>query len=160
VYHGIVTFAGDMRVRGSGHIVNTSSVNGLNPFGTFAAYSASKFAVVGMSDALRQEMEAHGVGVSILFPGLTRSRMSLDPRVGADSGQIAREVLDANMMQPIWLGRAVAKAIEENVPYVITHPDYKSTVEARFRALLDAFGEPAQPGYKTGRSATIQQRSG
>jgi len=155
VYNGIVTFAGEMRERGNGHIVNTSSVNGLNPFGTFAAYSASKFAVLGMSDALRQELGPHGVGVSTLFPGLTRSRMSLDPSVGADIGKIPREVLEANMMQPIWLGRAVARAIENNDPYVITHPDYKPTTEARFRTIIDAFGEPAQPGYKTGGSATI-----
>lgn len=157
VYNGIVTFAEEMRVRGSGHIVNTSSMNGLNPYGTFAAYSASKFAVLGLSDALRQEMQPHGVGVSTLFPGLTRSRMSLDPKVGADSGQIPREVLEANMMQPIWLGRAVARAIENNEPYIITHPDYKSTVEARCRAVLEAFGEPAQPGYRTGSSATRSQ---
>jgi NAD(P)-dependent dehydrogenase (short-subunit alcohol dehydrogenase family) len=155
VYNGIVTFSAAMRARKSGHIVNTSSVNGLNPFGTFAAYSASKFAVLGLSDALRQELAPHGVGVSTLFPGLTRSRMSLDPKVGADTGQIPREVLEANMMQPIWLGRAVVKAIEANEAYIITHPAYKPTLEARFQAILDAFGEPAQPGYQTGATATM-----
>jgi hypothetical protein len=128
-------------------------MNGLNPFGTFAAYSASKFAVLGMSDALRQELAPHGVGVSTLFPGLTRSRMSLDPKAGADVGAIPREVLEANMMQPVWLGRAVARAIENNAPYLITHPDYKPNTEARFREILSAFGEPAQPGYKTGATA-------
>jgi len=155
VYHGIVTFAGDMRERGHGHIVNTSSVNGLIPFGTFAAYSASKFAVLGLSDALRQELAPHGVGVSTLFPGLTRSRMSLDDRVGANAGGLARAALEANMMQPVWLGRAVARAIEGNEPYIVTHPDYRSTAEVRFQAILDAFREPAQPGYRTGSTATM-----
>jgi NAD(P)-dependent dehydrogenase (short-subunit alcohol dehydrogenase family) len=155
VHNGVVAFAGGMRARGAGHIVNTSSVNGLVPFGTFAAYSASKFAVLGLSDALRQELAPHGVGVSTLFPGLTRSRMSLDPQVGADKGGIDRAALEANMMDPLWLGRAVARAVEENRPYVITHPEYKPGLEARFREILDAFGEPAQPGYKTGRSATM-----
>lgn len=158
VFNGIVTFAPDMRRRGTGHIVNTSSVNGLNPFGTFAAYSASKFAVLGLSDALRQELEPHGVGVSTLFPGLTRSRMSLDPKAGADIGQIPRHVLEANMMQPIWLGRAVVRAVESNSPYIVTHPEYKPHMEARFRAILDAFGEPAQPGYKTGATATMAKK--
>jgi NAD(P)-dependent dehydrogenase (short-subunit alcohol dehydrogenase family) len=147
VFNGIVTFSAAMRAHGSGHIVTTSSVNGLLPFGTFAAYSASKFAVLGMSDALRQELAPHGVGVSTLFPGLTRSRMSLDPKVGASQGQIPRDVLDASMMQPVWLGRAVARAIENNAPYIITHPEYKLDIEARARGILDAFGEPAQPGY-------------
>lgn len=147
VFNGIATFSPEMRARGSGHIVNTSSLNGLIPFGTFAAYSASKFAVLGMSDALRQELAPHGVGVSTLFPGLTRSRMSLDPKVGASQGKIPQALLDAAMMQPVWLGRAVARAIENNAPYVITHPEYKSDIEARARGILDAFGEPAQPGY-------------
>jgi NAD(P)-dependent dehydrogenase (short-subunit alcohol dehydrogenase family) len=155
VYNGVVTFAGDMRERRSGHIVNTSSMNGLMPFGTFTTYSASKFAVLGLSDALRQELEPFGVGVSTLFPGLTRSRMSLDPKGGADVGQLPREALEANMMQPIWLGRAVARAVENNEPYIITHPDYKATVENRFREILDAFREPAQPGYRTGGTATV-----
>lgn len=156
VHNGIVTFAPAMRERRCGHIVNTSSVNGLNPFGTFGAYSASKFAVLGLSDALRQELEPFDVGVSTLFPGLTRSRMSLDAEVGADKGAIPREILEANMMQPIWLGRAVARAIEDNQPYIITHPEYKAATEARFRAILDAHGEPAQPGYRTGASATMK----
>jgi NAD(P)-dependent dehydrogenase (short-subunit alcohol dehydrogenase family) len=154
VHNGVVAFGPAMRARRSGHIVNTSSVNGLNPFGTFGAYSASKFAVLGLSDALRQEMEPFGVGVSTLFPGLTRSRMSLDTEVGADKGKIPREVLEANMMQPIWLGRAVARAIEQNEPYIITHPEYRAATEARFRAILDAHREPAQPGYRTGATAT------
>lgn len=150
VYNGVVTFAGDMRERRSGHIVNTSSMNGLMAFATFAAYSASKFAVTGMSDALRDELAPFDVGVSVLFPGLTRSRMSLGD---TDAGHIPPEAL-ANMMEPIWLGRAVVKAIEENQPYIISHPGYLPTVEERFKKVLAAFGEPAQPDYRGGTSAT------
>jgi NAD(P)-dependent dehydrogenase (short-subunit alcohol dehydrogenase family) len=158
VHNGVAAFASGMRARRVGHIVNTSSMNGLIPFGTFGAYSASKFAVLGLSDALRQELAPHDVGVSTLFPGLTRSRMSLDPVVGADKGDIDRVALEANMMDPVWLGRAVVKAIEKNQPYIITHPEYKPQLEARCRDILDAFGEPAQPGYKTGRSATAAEK--
>src|SRR3546814_8392274 len=42
VYLGIATFADDLRAQRSGHIVNTSSMNGLLAFGSFAAYSANK----------------------------------------------------------------------------------------------------------------------
>src|SRR3546814_1787008 len=77
VYLGIATFADDLRAQRSGHIVNTSSLNGLLAFGSFAAYSASKFAVTGLSDAIRDEFAPFGIGVSVLFPGLTRSLMSL-----------------------------------------------------------------------------------
>src|SRR3546814_4665349 len=64
VYLGIATFADDLRAQRSGHIVNTSSMNGLLAFGSFAAYSASKFAVTGLSDAIRDEFAPFGIGVS------------------------------------------------------------------------------------------------
>lgn len=150
VYNGIKTFARQMGERGSGHIINTSSMNGLMPFATFAAYSASKFAVLGMSDSLRQELAPLGVGVSTLFPGLTRSRMSESDVEGPISKdpQLAEQIR-ANMMDPVWLGRAVVKAVENNAPYIITHPDYADHVRERFDQILAGFGEPAQPGYKT-----------
>lgn len=144
VYNGLVTFVDDMRKRRSGHIVNTSSMNGLIPYGTFAAYSGSKFAVTGMTEALRDELVPFDIGVSILFPGLTRSHMSL---ADGDAGFIPREVMESRMMEPIWLGRAVVKAIEENSLYIISHPDHRPVAEERLRKILGAFGEPAQPGY-------------
>lgn len=145
VFNGLATFVGDMRARRSGHIVNVSSMNGLIAFGTFAAYSASKFAVTGMSEALRDELAPFDVGVSILFPGLTRSRMSLGD---AGQGFISRETMEAGMMEPIWLGRAVTKAMIENNLYIISHPEHREVLATRFQKILDAFGEPAQPGYK------------
>lgn len=148
VYNGVATFAPDMRGRGRGHIVNTASVNGLLGHGTFAAYSASKFAVAGMSEALRAELAPFGVGVSILYPGLTRSRMSEGQQPGLDP-KVA-EQLRARMMQPIWLGRAVARAIEADELHIITHPAHRAQVEARFRGILDAHREPAEPGYAGG----------
>lgn len=155
VYNGVLTFAREMGARGAGHIVNTSSMNGLSPFGSFAAYSASKFAVLGLSDSLRQELAPLGVGVSTLFPGLTRSRMAeqdLDKVGAADPARAA--AIRANMMDPVWLGRAVVRAVENNTQYIITHPDYREGVAARFETILAAFGEPAQPGYSTGATAT------
>ncbi len=57
-----------MLKRGSGHIINISSMAGyLGVFG-YTAYCASKFAVTGYSEALRAEMKPHGVRVSVAFP--------------------------------------------------------------------------------------------
>jgi NAD(P)-dependent dehydrogenase (short-subunit alcohol dehydrogenase family) len=148
VYNGVVTFGREMRERGRGHIVNTASLNGLLAHGTFAAYSASKFAVAGMSEALRVELEPFGVGVSILYPGLTRSRMSEGQLPGLDPQVLA--ALRSRMMQPIWLGRAVARAVETNQLHIITHPGHRAAVEARFNGVLAAHGEPAEPGYVGG----------
>lgn len=148
VYNGCVSFISGMKARGSGHIVNTSSVNGQIPHGTFATYCASKFAVAGLSEALRQELEPFGVRVSILYPGLTRSRMS-ESQV-PDLSEEARKALAARMMEPVWLGRAVVRAVENNQLHIITHPDHLDTLKARIDALYAAFGEPAQPGYVAG----------
>jgi NAD(P)-dependent dehydrogenase (short-subunit alcohol dehydrogenase family) len=153
VYKGILTFLPEMKARRSGHIVNTSSTNGLLPHGTFAAYSASKFAVLGMSDSLRQEVEGFGVGVSVLFPGLTRSRMSegVKDAMGMDDATWAG--FSANMMEPIWLGRAVVRAVQGNLPYIISHPNHGPMVERRHADIMAAHGEPAQPGYALNQDA-------
>jgi NAD(P)-dependent dehydrogenase (short-subunit alcohol dehydrogenase family) len=153
VYNGIVTFARQMCERGSGHIVNTSSMNGLLAYSHFATYVASKFAVLGLSESLRQELAPFGVGVSTLFPGLTRSRMSEAVAVefAADNPERASQ-MRANMMEPVWLGRAVVRAVENDEPYIITHPEHLAVTKERFDRILAAFGEPAQPGYRA-RSA-------
>jgi short-subunit dehydrogenase len=148
VYNGIKTFVPDMRARKSGHVVNVSSMNGLLAHQTYATYSASKYAVTAMSEALRGELAPFGIGVSALFPGLTRSRMSLDPEKGAAPDIPDPKVLASNMMEPVWLGRSVAKAIEENELYIISHPGHKDQLAARYKAVLESFREPSQPDYR------------
>jgi hypothetical protein len=61
----------------------------------------------------------------------------------------------ANMMDPLWLGRAVVRAVENDEPYIVTHPEYRDALLARHARIIGAFGEPAQPGYRSGASATV-----
>jgi NAD(P)-dependent dehydrogenase (short-subunit alcohol dehydrogenase family) len=152
VFLGCNTFIPEMKARGSGHIVNTSSVNGQLPHQTFAVYSASKFAVSALSEAIRDELAPFGVGVSILYPGLTRSRMS-EGQI-PDLPEETRKALSAMMMEPVWLGRAVVRAVEGNQLHIVTHPDHLPALKARMDALYAAFGEPAQPGYVAARMPT------
>ncbi|MCB2077726.1 MAG: SDR family oxidoreductase [Novosphingobium sp.] len=152
VYNGIHTCVPPMIARGEGHVVNTSSLNGLLPHGPFAGYCATKFAVAGMSEALRIELEPKGIGVSILYPGLTRSRMSESQ--GGEMDPETAKILASRMMEPVWLGRAVADAIEQNCLHIITHPVHKPTLEARFTGILEAHGDPAQPDYEGGAFST------
>lgn len=69
VTNGIQASYRVMISQGFGHIVNTSSIAGLIPSAGSVAYTASKFAVAGLSQALRVEAELHGVRVSVLCPG-------------------------------------------------------------------------------------------
>jgi NAD(P)-dependent dehydrogenase (short-subunit alcohol dehydrogenase family) len=58
-----------MANQGFGHIVNLASLSGLNAPPFFLPYVTSKYAVVGLSIALRAEAEPHGVKVSVVCPG-------------------------------------------------------------------------------------------
>jgi len=62
-----------MRVRGSGAIVQISSMGGQMSFAGFSAYSATKFALEGMSEALADEVGRFGVKVLIVEPGTFRT---------------------------------------------------------------------------------------
>lgn len=145
VYNGVQTFARDMIARSYGHICNTCSANGLVAPGMMATYSATKFAVKGMTDALRAELAPHGVTVSAVYPGRTRSFMSTSSKGRHEAAIMTKPM---NFMEPIWLGRAIAEAVENGRKHIISHPDLKPAVKAVFDEVLADFGEPAQPGYK------------
>ncbi len=68
--------------QGAGHIVNTASVAGLVPSPGFAAYSASKHAVVGLSTSLRAEAAEYGVKVSVVCPGFIHTPLFDSKTVG------------------------------------------------------------------------------
>jgi len=67
-----------MRAQGSGHIVNVSSIGGLVSMGGFALYCASKFALEGFSEGLRDEVKPLGIHVTIVEPGAFRTEFSGD----------------------------------------------------------------------------------
>ncbi|HVK28809.1 MAG TPA: SDR family NAD(P)-dependent oxidoreductase [Nocardioides sp.] len=58
-----------LRAQGSGHIIQISSAMGVATFGGVGGYSASKFALEGMSEALAQEVAAFGIKVTLIEPG-------------------------------------------------------------------------------------------
>ena len=76
VVNGLQTFVKRMQAHGQGgHIVNTASMAGITTASGLGVYNTSKFAVVGMSEALRGDLEPHGIGVSVLCPGMVRTRI-------------------------------------------------------------------------------------
>lgn len=62
-----------MRPQGFGHIINVSSIAGKVPLPGGSAYAASKFAVTGFSQSIFQELRAHGIKVTTVFPGSVAS---------------------------------------------------------------------------------------
>jgi len=144
VFNGISAFAADLRARGRGHIVNTASVMALTAGAPGrGAYCAAKSAVVAMSEALRQEMAPHGVGVSVLCPGLVRSNLdSTTTRLGGQVENVAHIKGDGSLgMDPAEAGARVLDGIARDLPYILTHPHYLSHVEARTDSLRRCFAE-------------------
>lgn len=70
-----------MRAQKSGHILNVSSIGGLVSMGGFSVYCATKFAVEGFSEALRDEVKPLGIHVTIVEPGAFRTNFSGDSNV-------------------------------------------------------------------------------
>ncbi len=66
-----------MVARRRGHIVNLGSIAGLRAYPGGAIYAASKFAVRGLSDALRMDYAEHGIRVSEVLPGTARTEFAL-----------------------------------------------------------------------------------
>lgn len=134
--------------RSGGHIVNTSSIAGILALPhEGGAYSTAKFAVRGMSESLRLSLAPEGIGVSVLCPGLTRTRiMDAPAREDSDAKPMAAEgnpdVLFNSMdgaMDPIEVGRAVVRGIRDNLPYILSHGEFHDEVRVLFDEILDAF---------------------
>ncbi len=100
-----------MTARGSGHIVNIASAAGLLAMPRMAVYCATKFAVVGFSDALRQEMKKYGhraVKVTCVCPSVIATGMFAGfnpPRLNP-------------LLDPAAVAAMVVAAVEKNRPYV------------------------------------------
>jgi short-subunit dehydrogenase len=123
-----------------GHIVNTASMAGFLSGTGFGADTASKFAVVGISEALATELEPQGIGVSILCPGwvatcISESRRNwpkeydAPPPKGPLSEQFAE--LIRNGMAPSYVAELVLKGIKDNELYIFTHAEMRPWLEKR-----------------------------
>jgi NAD(P)-dependent dehydrogenase (short-subunit alcohol dehydrogenase family) len=158
VVNGVQTFVPRIKAHGEGgHIVNTASMASFIASGVAGIYCTSKFAVRGMSDALRWSLRPHKIGVSVLCPGLVNSAIH-------ESDRIRPAALSANAtptdpkflerlaqvhqvgMTPEEIGGKVLRAIQRNDFYIFSHPEFKDELRAIFDEALNAIpDEPAPP---------------
>ena len=77
VVHGVEIFVPRLIAQGAGgHVINTASMAGLVGMQWLGVYCASKFAVVGLTEALHRELRPHGIGVSVLCPMIVRTNIN------------------------------------------------------------------------------------
>lgn len=110
VVHGCKLFAPAMVAQSSGHIVNTASMAGYYAAPDMTAYSASKHAVMGLSESLRAEMAAYNVGVSAICPGVINTNIVSSGRMRGATGA-AQEKIAALYRRRNYGPERVAEAI-------------------------------------------------
>ena len=148
VANGIAAFVPVLleTAEGDGYVVNTASGAGLVAGGVLplAAYTASKHAVVGLSDTLRSELAGTGIGVSTLCPGSVKTGI-LDTAEYSDSTSILRPPTagaptpgreGVRRMEPRDVVRLVLAGIRAGTPYILTHPEARPAIEARYQEIL------------------------
>ncbi len=91
-----------LRKQKSGHIINTSSMMGYMSYPANGSYSATKFAVIGLSEALEQEVKPFGIKVTILAPGTFRTSFMSDSSLAVAKNKIQ----DYNLEQQVELFRS------------------------------------------------------
>ena len=156
VINGVQTWIQRIKGHGQGgHIVNTASMAGMVTSPGLGVYNTSKFAVVGLSEALREDLAESGIGVSVLCPGMVHTRIldsertrpeSLTPEdEGAEAAaQAHSEVMHMAMNAGIpaeEVAQLVVDGVRQNLMYLFPHPELKASTELRVQAILDAFGE-------------------
>jgi NAD(P)-dependent dehydrogenase (short-subunit alcohol dehydrogenase family) len=155
VLHGIRTFLPHIRSHGEGgHFVNTASMAGLNSGMGLSPYSASKFAVVNMSEGLAKQIAPLGIGVTIVCPGFVRTRISdsarnrqqrygklhIDPASPAGKHVARQAELAQAGIDPADVAAQTLRAIQENELYVFTHAgrEWRDELCERFDRVLAA----------------------
>ncbi|MFC5728667.1 MULTISPECIES: SDR family NAD(P)-dependent oxidoreductase [Nocardioides] len=128
VVHGTKEFLPHLIASGDGHVVNLSSLFGLIAIPGQSAYNATKFAVRGFTEALRQEMliGRHRVGVSCVHPGGIKTAIARNARVAAtEDKQKTAELFDRKLakMTPERAAEIIVKGIRRNQARVLVGID-------------------------------------
>jgi len=156
VVNGIQTFLPRMLASGlPGHIVNVASIGGLAALGSVGLYATSKFAVVGLSEALRTDMIGRPIGVSVYCPGPVKSNIGDSARSrpaqladsgyaapGKDQGGPPPEFM-LHAMDAVTAAGYVLAGIRHNRLFIHSHPEFRDVLTARSNLLLGSI--PDEP---------------
>lgn len=126
VVHGCKAFGLRMAEQGGGHIVNIASAAGFYAAPEMSAYSASKHAVMGLSESLRLEMAEFGIGVSAICPGVINTNIVSAMRTNGAMVQSQGKVVDIYRKRnygPEKVAEAIAEAVIHNRAVVPVSPE-------------------------------------
>ncbi|MDE0179015.1 MAG: SDR family NAD(P)-dependent oxidoreductase [Gammaproteobacteria bacterium] len=156
VVNGIRTFVKRLKSHGEGgHFVNTASMAGHVSIPGLSVYTASKFAVVGISETMRADLMPHNIGVSVLCPGMVDTKILDSGRnrpedldhgarpwgesLSPEERDAVNENIRASMIDPAIVGDMVLHAIQTDEFYIFTHPGIEPMTQLRSTEIADAF---------------------
>ena len=155
VINGLVTVLPRILRHGEeGHVVSTSSTNGLFSVGGLGIYTVSKYAVSAMMEVLYMDLKGTNVSASVFFPGPVNTNLRVTsvttkperyknenepvtppppPQPPADAPKIdpARVVMD-----PVEAGYRVLRGIKRKDIFIMSHPVYGEGIITRYKALM------------------------
>jgi len=158
VVNGIQTFIPRMRKHGEGgHIVNTASMAAFLASAAAGIYTASKYAVRGLSEALRCSLYPYNIGVSVFCPGLINSMIyeseKVRPQRFASPENTARSQKTMDFlpeihklgMTPEEVGEKVLAGIRRNDMYIFSHPEFREEMQEIHDEILRYLPEEEAP---------------
>ena len=140
-----------------GWILNVSSMAGMGGVPYSGAYTASKAAVVALSESWAAELQDKSIGVSVLCPAFVQTRIYDSERNRPDkyksenyqienessfskqTKQMVKDGIDVSIV-----GKRVVEAINHGELYIFTHPNYRQVNQQRFNGIDEAFARSAQ----------------
>ncbi len=169
VINGIQTVLPRIRRHGEGgHVVTTASMSGIFAAGLAGIYTTAKYAVVGLMESLRPELEPLSIGVSAFCPGLVNTDIGevetlrpaayRDSTYGATAAERAafmREKIFPHGMSPMEIGERVLEGIRRNDLWILTHSEYRAGAQERFDAILASFPTDAAPAERVAAEAMV-----
>jgi len=131
-----------------GHIINTASMGGLTSPPHYSVYSASKHAVVALSECLHHDLRevTDRIGVSVLCPSFVKTALSdaptdaLEPLLSPDAVAhrlATRELMAKGRLSAADVARITLEGVKAKRFYILSHPKALASVEIRMRDILD-----------------------
>ncbi len=141
-------FIPQMRTRGSGRIINVSSLGGRITLPYFGVYNSTKYAIESLSDALRYELRPFGIAVSLIEPGVIRT--NFEATAVAKLGELAKtpysaalgkyeemsKLADRFASEPIVIAKAIAHAVNARRPAARYVAPFSQHFALLFRAIV------------------------
>lgn len=155
VVHGTQALTPLLKQHGEGGwIINVASMAGMAGVPYSGAYSATKAAVVSLTEGWAVELKPHGIAVSALCPAFVKTRIHesmrniqdkyKNPNLKAPDGKSGSGMFKASALveggiDPNILARRVCEALASGQTYIFTHPNYRNPIQGRSAAIDAAF---------------------